>query len=329
VLDSECASNVCDLDTGACVADTSIRYAAADGVATNNCTEAAPCTLALALSIVDAHHAWVRMLPGSYATNVTISDSTVSIVGTGATLAALMTISNNASVRIRGLALQGNASIPLFCNPTSGRSQLVLRQISATSNVSTLYCDVTVTDSDFTGGGILVLGNNTVATLDRCRFTQVQTHTDSSAYSMSLQVTNSTFFVPLSLGIATGSPTAVYVAYNTFYTPSTPTSCGNQGSGVTFVNNVFYAPGSPSAIQGTTCVYDNNIAYPQTIMMVGTNTIVMDPMLVDPATGDFHLRAGSPAIDAAKPIAMEPTEDLDGTPRPQGAARDIGAIEYK
>jgi parallel beta-helix repeat protein len=43
--------------------------------------------------------------------------------------------------------------------------------------------------------------------------------------------------------------------------------------------------------------------------------------------GDFHLRAGSLAIDAGDRDAAPPL-DIDGTPRPQGIAPDIGAYEY-
>jgi len=43
--------------------------------------------------------------------------------------------------------------------------------------------------------------------------------------------------------------------------------------------------------------------------------------------GDYHLTAGSPAIDAGLALA-EVTIDRDGVPRPQGAAHDIGAYEY-
>lgn len=51
-----------------------------------------------------------------------------------------------------------------------------------------------------------------------------------------------------------------------------------------------------------------------------------DPLFVDFASGDFHLGAASPAIDAGDD-SVGLTFDLEGDPRPQGAAIDIGALE--
>jgi hypothetical protein len=59
----------------------------------------------------------------------------------------------------------------------------------------------------------------------------------------------------------------------------------------------------------------------------GSN-IHTDPLLVDPATGDFHLQAGSPCIDAGESAAPSlPATDGDGEPRISGSAPDIGADE--
>jgi hypothetical protein len=67
---------------------------------------------------------------------------------------------------------------------------------------------------------------------------------------------------------------------------------------------------------------------PQVTSPGATNLLNMDPRFVNAAQGDFHLMAGSPAIDAADPTATLST-DYDGVSRPQGAGRDLGAFEYK
>jgi len=52
------------------------------------------------------------------------------------------------------------------------------------------------------------------------------------------------------------------------------------------------------------------------------------PILVDPVSGDFRQRAGSPTIDAGSPDAFTGAFDIDGEPRTMGAAIDIGGDEF-
>jgi len=59
-----------------------------------------------------------------------------------------------------------------------------------------------------------------------------------------------------------------------------------------------------------------------------------DPRLA--GRGDARLKAGSPAIDGGAVLkvglgaaAKEISNDIEGTPRPQGSAPDIGAYEFK
>ena len=61
----------------------------------------------------------------------------------------------------------------------------------------------------------------------------------------------------------------------------------------------------------------------------GASSVVADPLLADPANGDYHLDPSSPAVDAGDP-AYTPAvgeSDLDGGARRVGSAVEIGADE--
>jgi hypothetical protein len=50
-------------------------------------------------------------------------------------------------------------------------------------------------------------------------------------------------------------------------------------------------------------------------------------LFVNAGANNYHLKAGSPAIDAGTPLA-DVTDDIDGRARPQNAVYDIGCYEY-
>lgn len=60
---------------------------------------------------------------------------------------------------------------------------------------------------------------------------------------------------------------------------------------------------------------------------IGPTDISSDPLFFDRGEGGFHLRFGSPCIDAGTSDGA-PTIDLDGVARPQGDEVDIGAHEF-
>ncbi len=87
-------------------------------------------------------------------------------------------------------------------------------------------------------------------------------------------------------------------------------------------------------------VYENNIIYdtdypiviysdctPSTMPKI-RNNYWFSPGFIDPASGDYHLRPNSPAIDSGTPIAWL-KEDLEGNSRPTNYGWDIGAFEYQ
>jgi parallel beta-helix repeat protein len=88
--------------------------------------------------------------------------------------------------------------------------------------------------------------------------------------------------------------------------------------------NLFYRPG------GGEQVYADGRGYgPGELGQLGPGNIFGDPKFVAPAwgeEGDYHLRDGSPAINAGTATGA-PAIDLDGVTRPQGAGYDMGAYE--
>ena len=70
-------------------------------------------------------------------------------------------------------------------------------------------------------------------------------------------------------------------------------------------------------------VMQNNI---NTRLSLGTSSIDPAKMYVDYAGFNYHLKAGSPAINAGLNLGL--TEDMDGNRIPQGGAPDLGAYEF-
>jgi hypothetical protein len=83
---------------------------------------------------------------------------------------------------------------------------------------------------------------------------------------------------------------------------------------------------------GVTIVTDDHTLYhdvtTQTLAIAGSPSLTtLNPVSGDPKlAGDFHLTAGSVAIDAGLDIGV--LVDLDGEARPNGSLPDIGADEF-
>jgi parallel beta-helix repeat protein len=88
-------------------------------------------------------------------------------------------------------------------------------------------------------------------------------------------------------------------------------------------NNIIVANGIAFQKLGTNGTYTTNLC---DSAATGC-TQVGDPLFVNASGSDFHLQSASPGRDKGVTLTVL-TTDLEGTPRPQGSAYDIGAYEY-
>ncbi len=103
-----------------------------------------------------------------------------------------------------------------------------------------------------------------------------------------------------------------------------------QNTGNTVDYNLYFSTGGAASSEWAwKDTYYTGFANWQSSTGNDANGLFVDPQLVDPSNGDLHVTAGSPAINAGETLATSAigTEDIDGHPRVDGLAVDIGADE--
>ncbi|RKN38685.1 hypothetical protein D7223_30670 [Micromonospora endolithica] len=130
-------------------------------------------------------------------------------------------------------------------------------------------------------------------------------------------------------GVHVFSSDNVDVLHNTVYQNSVSPEIGDRDLNASWAHNVRFAhnisvsaPGhKPLSISGTP-----GRAKGSEKVFADCNLLNGDPKFVDPAGGDFRLRAGSPAINAGCAAPTAKTDHV-GRSRPHGKSPDLGAHE--
>ncbi len=342
--DSECASDLCDVAVGACVDGALITYASPQGTGGTCGTKAMPCSLSVAFTHVDATHHIIKLEPGAYSgSNLTITSAVAELHGAGATIStatgstfkvegsASLTVLGatilNASTTASAIAVTGNGATATFVKLHGATLHtaypLIVSAHTLQLDRSTISWDPTSPD----GTGIR-LSSNSQATIRRSVLERGGITVANSQFHVSNSIfrdtTTSAVVVADSLGGMNDISFSTFInaPLDMFVAPPIVTLSSNIHSGA--------GPVETNVVTGTAFIHHYALMNPQAAAPANSDHVLLnvDPKFASTPASDYHLLVGSPAIDAADPGATL-AEDFDGRLRPVGAARDLGAFEYK
>ncbi len=356
-IDADCASRVCGAPS--CTDASTVLYVVPGGNASATCEQSDPCSFAQAITKIDVTHPVIKLGAGAYTDVVTIaSEVSVLIDGSEATMNGSIEVSGTANgaadVTIEGLMFGASGGIDCSADavgdPIPGLTvadSTFMGDAQADGSVTSFKrCTLTILRSAFhsPGPAIYMQGEGALKgsqlTIDRSLFDGGDaTDPQIGVYNGDYLIMTNSIMVKTAV---TGSelPSILFnmvqpiadssVTFSTLYGPEW--NCSTSGGLIDVDDTIYVNPlsGAVNSTTGSDCQWHYSLLFPQTVEISGSENIMppVNPLFVGPSTHDFHLMAGSPAIDQADPQATD-TDDYDGTPRPQNGRSDIGAFEYK
>jgi hypothetical protein len=360
--EGDCGNGLCAAD-GACIAETEIAWVAKGGQDAGTCTRQAPClTIGRALAQLGSR-SWIHVAASTepYAeasatpgAAVQISGKSVTILGRGAALTttrngdAALVIEGSSEIAVEGLRIVdagGATGDGIVCRNLGPASPLVsLRGVEISGNggvgIKATTCMLRVDQSTIArnnGGGIqatastvtaersLITGNNSGG---------ISVTGASATLVNNFIVRNGGLSSPVG-GVELRNLTGLTFDFNTVAgngTSAAGFAAGVQCSAttpVTLSNSIIYGDAA-NQVSGAeqNCAFAYNLSNEG---LGGTNVataVAADSLFVSPTEGDYHTKAGSPAVGAGQPGSTI-AADFDGNPRPSpaGSRSDIGADE--
>ncbi len=337
MLDAECASGGCGED-GACVTVAATVYLDPGGADTGTCPEAAPCrTIPFAVSQTSATRNHIVMAQGVYTVNASLTiepqqttaaklflhGHDASLIGSAGD-DTLMSV--NVPIAIEDLNFESQLGTALRIGSSAGPSSLERSRVRgyfagiAATGFTTLR-DVSIEGESGNTGLRVSLGSSLTA--DRLIIHGYGVCLSADGQTATLDITNALVYgcstLALDLPMATG-----LVAFSTIADSGTDTGTGPRAvvcsPAMTFRSSIIWAPGVSSRVPINGCNLVSSIAGPTAVAGAPST----DPLFVDRAARNYHLKANSPARDA---VDVGPPLDVEGDARPHGARFDIGADE--
>ncbi len=235
-----------------------------------------------------------------------------------------------AAIRLRGSARAAIDQVTFTKNTADGGAAIASMSADASATVSRSSF-VRNRSNDY-GGAINVTRGS--VTIGKSSFVSNQAGSFGGALHTeygTIDVSNSTFVDNSAIGggvlnAHSGKVTLTHVTMlNNLATQSNGNAIDNKGSAIYLRNSIVGGGGEAEDCTGGLTQAQGNLSEDGTCITTGR---FGDPMLGD-SKGQPAWRPpldGSPAIDAADPTFCSETDQI-GTPRPQGAGCDIGAIE--
>jgi hypothetical protein len=344
-VDADCDSDVCDLETGACVAEAKVLYTSPTGADAGTCPKGTPCSIVQAAALADQTRNNIKLAPGAYSAHIMLTNKTLSLFGVGATISGQTTnqifdVDDGAQLRLVGVTLSATSSLGVIrCEGDAAATHVVDMFQTTIANNNTILlanpCTMSIKQSVLQSSKpdafTVAFVGPSIVTIDRSRIVGAGSGI-AGVSNATINITNS---VITNMNGSANHGALVGSTFNVSFTTfvNSYIECSNQGTvGLTLDSSIVTNPGAASgfdAIQGVPACTSIKftLAFPS-VQPVGATNLVVDPQLKDIAANDFHLKVTSPALDHGDP-ASTIAIDFDGVARPQGANPDSGAFEFK
>jgi hypothetical protein len=347
-VDGDCESDACHPVTRQCAAEEEVIYVdRTHGTAGSECTRVAPCSdLRLAIGQMSSDRFIMRIAPGGYPSGITIPAGDLVILAdanailTPGTASEMLRIETGADVLLRGVSLRGPAGPDgmraIACEGGAGEPATHLQLMNVLvsgapgDGVQLDHCqaDILATTIEDNGGvGLTSVSGRLVVARSR-----VSQNLGGALLASGTAISFRNNFIRangsppvkgspdgLGAGLLADPADGSRFEHNTLASNHGTLQCLNA---FTISNNILFD--NTAGEEGIGCRHRFSLV--RSAVPGGPGNVRGIPNFVDTDAGDdLHLEAPSPGIDQGEGTGV--SDDIDGQPRPAGAASDIGADE--